>query len=547
MIGRKKQHILFNPGTLVEYELPEKSFYAQLAKHRHELFRDEDFVCLYKASQYGRPSVPPAQLATLILLQYYCGVSDGETVERSGCDLRWAAALGRLPGPPLCDRTTLVIFRGRLVVHGMSDTLLDSAIQHARQLGILKGGKLQILIDTKPILGRGAAEDTFNLLARVMGRTLGTLADAAAEAVESWAEARGLDLYLPQRDSSLKGRADIDWHSPAEREKLLTRVVADARRLLQWGTELLPHLAEKPREALVTDLTLLAQILEQDVEEQEGPGGPPRAQIREGTAPDRQPSATDPDQRHGRKSASQRFKGHKARLAVDAETELILDVEVLAGNAGDAAQVLSQTERVEERTGTEVASTTGDCAFSGGETRRAYADAERVLHAKQPQVPAPALGFPKSKFIVLFEGEAVSSVTCPAGRTVTERKVQKDGTQIFRFGDRCRRCPLRHACVPAKLLKTGRAIHVNPEEKLLQEARAFQATQTGKALLRQRVRVEHALARLARVGIGQARYFGRVKTTFQLMMSAAVVNLRLIWNRAGAKGRKCASASPAAG
>ena len=44
-----------------------------------------------------------------------------------------------------------------------------------------------------------------------------------------------------------------------------------------------------------------------------------------------------------------------------------------------------------------------------------------------------------------------------------------------------------------------------------------------------------SLTRLARLGIGQARYFGRTKTELQLKTSAAVVNLRLIWNRARAE------------
>ena len=42
--------------------------------------------------------------------------------------------------------------------------------------------------------------------------------------------------------------------------------------------------------------------------------------------------------------------------------------------------------------------------------------------------------------------------------------------------------------------------------------------------------VEHVLARLAGLGIGQARYFGRVKTGFQLLLAATVANLRRTWN-----------------
>jgi hypothetical protein len=42
--------------------------------------------------------------------------------------------------------------------------------------------------------------------------------------------------------------------------------------------------------------------------------------------------------------------------------------------------------------------------------------------------------------------------------------------------------------------------------------------------------VEHALARLSHLGIGQARYLGRVKSGFQLLMACTLVNLRRVWN-----------------
>ena len=47
---------------------------------------------------------------------------------------------------------------------------------------------------------------------------------------------------------------------------------------------------------------------------------------------------------------------------------------------------------------------------------------------------------------------------------------------------------------------------------------------------------EHRLARLEQLGIRQARCFGRVKTKFQLYLSAAVANLTLLANQTGAVG-----------
>ena len=51
-----------------------------------------------------------------------------------------------------------------------------------------------------------------------------------------------------------------------------------------------------------------------------------------------------------------------------------------------------------------------------------------------------------------------------------------------------------------------------------------------------RVVVEHRLARLVQLGIRQARYFGRVKTRFQLYLAATVANLTLVAGKIGLSG-----------
>ena len=51
-----------------------------------------------------------------------------------------------------------------------------------------------------------------------------------------------------------------------------------------------------------------------------------------------------------------------------------------------------------------------------------------------------------------------------------------------------------------------------------------------------RVVVEHRLARLVQLGIRQARYFGKVKTKFQLYLAAAVANLTLVLGKIGLLG-----------
>jgi hypothetical protein len=68
-------------------------------------------------------------------------------------------------------------------------------------------------------------------------------------------------------------------------------------------------------------MALLAQLIEQDIEEVEGEG----ARVKDGVARDRMPSVHDPEMRHGRKSKSQRFDGHKGEVVVEVESGVILN------------------------------------------------------------------------------------------------------------------------------------------------------------------------------------------------------------------------------
>ena len=74
---------------------------------------------------------------------------------------------------------------------------------------------------------------------------------------------------------------------------------------------------------------------------------------------------------------------------------------------------------------------------------------------------------------------------------------------------------------------------IHPQEGLLQEARALQQSAAYDEYRARRVAVEHRLARLVQLGIRQSRYFGRVKTRFQLYLAATVANLTLVAGKIG--------------
>ena len=78
---------------------------------------------------------------------------------------------------------------------------------------------------------------------------------------------------------------------------------------------------------------------------------------------------------------------------------------------------------------------------------------------------------------------------------------------------------------------------IHPQEALLQQARALQQSTHYDEYRARRVVVEHRLARLVQLGIRQSRYFGRVKTRFQLYLAATVANLTLVAGKLGRSGR----------
>lgn len=520
MLGKRKpQRELFDVGNVFALALDPHSFHGQLAAVASRLFQDEDFAAFYDERQ-GRPSVPPSQLALLTLLHHEAGCSDAEAVARSAFDLRWAAVLGRSAGTPLCAKSTFQLFRAHLVLHDGVRTIFETSLKQAKEAGLLASGPLKIAVDTKPILGRGAVLDTYNLLGTGIQQLIRALAQQERLLPEAWAEAHNLSGYFAP---SLKGSADLDWSDATARTAFLAQIVTDARRLL--------HLAEEASSGedapvLQEAAQLLRQLLLQDVVETPPGEGGSRGQVelRHGTSEGRVPSATDPEQRHGRKSESHRFTGYKGAIATDRTSQIILDATVLEGSAPDATGLLEQVEQIERTTGDRVVEVVGDCAYGSGETRQAFADGGRELVAKVPQERVIGGLFPKSAFVLDL---VQHTVTCPGGHCLGKFTREPDGGKLFHFGARCRRCPLREQCTTAV---RGRSVSVHPQEGMLQEARAYQESAAGRAHLRERVVVEHRLARLGQMGMGQARYLGRAKTRCQLLLLSTIANLRRVWN-----------------
>ena len=161
------------------------------------------------------------------------------------------------------QKSALQEFEAKLVLHEMGEALLKRSIEEARRAGYLKSHKIRVALDTTPIFGKGAVQDTYNLLAAGIVQLAGALAEGAGEVAAGWAARQELRRYF---GSSLKGEAAMDWSDRKQRRQLLTAIVQDARRLL-----LLAEQAQKEHpqqaEAIARAAALLQRLIAQDVEE----------------------------------------------------------------------------------------------------------------------------------------------------------------------------------------------------------------------------------------------------------------------------------------
>ncbi len=521
---RTDQRGLFESDHLWLDHVGRNSFYGFLASQRGELFKDEEFAELY-SRDWGRPSVPPSLLATALLLQIHDRVSDEEARQRAAFDARWKVALGLEMEQRPFAKSTLQLFRAQLILHEKVRLPFERSLEVARRRGFLKAErKLRLALDTTAVLGQGAIKDTYNLLADGNAKLIRELAQQDGQKPQRWAEKRGWSRYF---GSSIKGEAELDWSDPDQRNQFLKGLVEDAEQLLELARQTRARVPEGSRaeRRLLAASQLLGQLLLQDVERKANGD----VSIHRGTSGERIPSVHDPEMRHGRKSGTVRFDGHKLGLAVDTEEQLITAVDVMAGSAKDDEDALQLVEASSQASGLKVEQVLADAAYGSAENRLQFQALGVDLVAKTPKRAEHGF-FSKDRFEIDLDA---MSCRCPAGQ-LTHNLVMKNTLQPrFRFpAQTCAGCSLRSQCYSPHSHR-GRDVTLHPQEQVLAQARARQRSPGFPTLWRHRQAVEHRVARLVQLGMRQARYRGRQKTLFQALLTAAVANLTLVAAGAG--------------
>jgi hypothetical protein len=372
-------------------------------------------------------------------------------------------------------------------------------------------GAAEQIIDSTPMLGAAATQDTVRLVGHGVRKVLDAVAGVDADAAERLDDGLQFDYARPD------GKPDCRWREKAARERMLTRVAQDAERALR---------AVEHADGLLGDERvggahrLLRELIGQDFDIDDD--GIPR--LHRGTASGRIISTVDTEMRHGRKSSSQRFDGYKlSATATNTPAPLITAIDVAPASEQDGPQAKHLVDaQPDERRPDRLL---GDTAYGTGPVRAELAERKVDVLAPVPEGSVKDGRLAKRDFEIDLAG---GTVTCPAGQRAPIRTEPSGQRRATFTKTTCTGCPLRDRCVtPAR---GTRQILIVPDEELLIAARqALDDPDTAQHLRRTRPRIERLLSLLAvRYGARKSRYLGQAKARLQAAWAAALVNLNPI-------------------
>ena len=195
------------------------------------LWDDEDFVDWYPRD--GRPSLSPAQLATVCVLQFLLGLSDRQAAEAVRCRIDFKYAMALELDDPGFHHSVLADFRDRLAQDDRADRLLDLALARLKDAGLVRERTTQ-------------RTDSTHVLAAV--REL-TRLELVTEAVRA-----ALEEIAGTAPQLLAGLVDEEWGRrygrPVRLGKNPTRPKTRIRAAGQRRLQLLEHLHRTGRAAV---------------------------------------------------------------------------------------------------------------------------------------------------------------------------------------------------------------------------------------------------------------------------------------------------------
>jgi transposase len=481
-----QDHLLRKINQVVDF-----SFVNELVKDRY-------------TPDFGRPAEDPEFMLRLCLLQYLYGDSDRKVVENAGVNLAYKFFLGLAVDEEVPDDTTISYFRATRLGEDKFRLVFENIVRQCIHKGLVTG-KSQI-IDSTHIVADMAVNSLTGLVLMCRQNVLKTVARQSPQT----AQKLGMkDLQFTKQDRFRR------------MEEGLEQEIEAAKVLLDGVTNELKQGSLKVTPELQKDLALLEKAV---ADREEG-------------ATDRLISPVDPDARAGKKTHKS-WTGYKGHLVVEEESEIIAAVETTPGNTEDGASLKPLLKQQEKAFSLKPEELSGDKAYGSG------ANLE-LLEAKGISGHISLSGkfnhIGKGLFTVddFSYDEASDMLTCPGGHTARYRHsanyhkemVKRNGF-IFQFHPPlCNECGLKIKCHPGS---KGRTVAISYYHPLYKQMKERMATAEGQAAYRNRYKIEHKIADLARhCGMRRCRYRGLARAGIHTLLAAIVSNVKrmakLLW------------------
>lgn len=225
--------------------------------------------------------------------------------------------------------------------------------------------------------------------------------------------------------------------------------------------------------------------------------------------------------RHGHKTSSGKFNGHKTQIMIDEASEIITNISITSGNKpdGEALDELLETSVV--KPGILI----GDTAYGTLNARDTVANHKiPTVVAPLPQGSKKGSKLSKYDFKIDFEQQTCE---CPAKQITQKTRKYKGQITGFVFDKQnCNKCHLRDQCTGHG---KGRLVTIHPDEERRRLIISQNNSEDFKKLYRLRPKVERKAAHLTKRGLRKSRYLGKTKTLLQAAFTAAGVTLRRLF------------------
>jgi hypothetical protein len=286
----------------------------------------------------------------------------------------------------------------------------------------------------------------------------------------------GLELVGPSSLTAARARAG---GAPTARASARRLVLEEVERGQSWLEP--PHRLSAQELPMQAGRETRGQMGAQDTEPDPA-GGPGARRLQKPVAPDRRLALADADMRHGRTSRAKTCNGFQEPLALDLDSQGTREVVVCPAHHPEPEAVEWRAEEWEQGSGL--------CQRDSDLGSRA---SPRMAPGAAPGGPIMARPWPPGGPLLTKDDGTLDCqpgpVTCPNGPTVP----LVPGQDAPFPASACAACPVRAPCTKATL-GPGRRLTIREDAQCQQQRRAKIKPKRGRASLRTRTAVEHAIA-----------------------------------------------------